>query len=197
MKKWIIGIIVIVIIAIGGSYIYINRSSSAVSSFKSFIENINKYSLNGAESYTSQNGDLTKLFTQIQGYDNTRQNAMKEWFKEVRVSINGTKKEDGDTVIEATVYSLNGNEIENSFQNGVNGLGITSQTIQDSNLNGNYLSAQYSNAFANAIGSNITNVIGINIEVEMKRESGNWIIQNDDEVIKAILGGVNSTEILN
>lgn len=195
MKKWIIGIIVIVIIAVAGGYLYINRSGAAVSNLNGFISDLNKYNLSGAETYTTKDGDLTKLFTKIQGYDGVRQNAVKQWFKAIIININGVKKEDGDTVVEGTIYSPNGVQVASDFQYNLNNLDINSQTIQDSNLNGDFLGAQYSNAFANAVSTNLTNVVGTNVNIKMKREDGNWVIQNDDEVIKALLGGANGEQI--
>lgn len=195
-KKIIIAVIVAMIIVISGVYMYTNRTSSAVESFKSFVSDCNKFQLESAKTYINQNGDLSKGITQIEGYNEVRKSAVKNWFEKISVNIISTKKEDGEAIIVAEVLSPNGNDIYNDFQQNMNELDINSQTIQDNNFNGDFLGAQYNNAFSNAINDNVNNITQTKVEVKMKRSLGEWKIENDDQVIKALLGGLSTNAVL-
>lgn len=196
IKKIVLAIIVAIIVIICGVYIYSNRTSSADESFKSFISDCNKFQLDSAKEYVNPNGDLSKGISQIQNYNSMKQAAMKNWLKAIKVNILSTKKENGEAVLVAEIYSPNGKEIYNEFQQSMDSLNIDSQTIQDNNLNGDFLGAQYNNAFTNAIDDNINNVVQTKVEIKMKRNLGDWKITNDDQVITALLGGLTSNAVI-
>ncbi|MGL4849350.1 MAG: hypothetical protein ACRC28_10585 [Clostridium sp.] len=197
MKKIIIGIVVAVIVVGAGFYMYTNRTASAEEGFKTFIGDINKFQLSGAENYIEQNGDISKGITEINNSDMTRQQALKTWFSLIKVNVVKAKKEDGDVVLEVQFFSPNGQKIASDFQYNVNGLDINNQTIEDSNANGDYLGSQISTAFLNAVEGNMTNIVQTDINVKMKKTISGWKIVNDDDVIKGLLGGTRAEDILN
>ncbi|MGL5417429.1 MAG: hypothetical protein ACRDAU_17300 [Clostridium sp.] len=197
MKKIIIGIIIAIVVLVVGFFIFTNRTSSAESSFKTFIGDINKFQLSNAESYLEPSGDLSQDITEINNSDMTRKQALKIWFSAVKVNITKAEKEGGDTVLDVQFFSPNGQKISNDYQYNVNQLDINSQTIQDSNENGDYLEGQISSALLNAVEGNVTNVVQTNVKVKMKKTMSGWEIVNDDDVINGILGGTSASSVLN
>lgn len=195
-KKIIIAVVIVVLLVVGGGYFYLNRSSSAVESFNGFITACNKFNLSEMKNYTTDSGDLNKGIEQIESYNQNKKDALKAWAENIKVQVLSTKKSDGYTILTVKIDTLNGVDIYNDFQSSMNSLDINNNTIQDSNLNGDFLGQQYNNAFVDAIQNNMENVTETTIEVKMKREVGNWKIQNDDVVIKGLLGGLSSQAVL-
>lgn len=192
MKKVILSIFIVAcslfLIGCGDT----KKASEAVDNFFSDYKNMN---LQKANEYVEGGGLLEKSIKAFEDYDSARKSALNYWGEKMNYKILSTKKENGEYVVKTEVTALSGVDIYNHYMNNVSSLDFGEKILNNDVLNGENINGDLDNAFITALENQTIPLKTTTVDVIVKDDNGKFKIQNDKEVLTAILGGLDPSEI--
>ena len=87
-------------------------------------------------------------------------------------------------------------QIYDEYMQNVKSLGISQATLNDNTMDGDAVGGDFDNAFITAIENQTNEMVTTNVTVVLKKDNGKWKIQNDKEVLQAMLGGLNPEVVI-
>lgn len=208
MKK-IIGCILTLVLSVGilVSCGTDNAKKDVADFFDSYkaldFNNINQYAVNG--------NDISKVITQFESYDEKRENALRYWVSKISYKIGDAKDLGNDEAeVTVTINALDGNVIYKDYEEGIKNLAparvnndiknpINSSEEDYTKTNyseNNYGNVDYVDEFIAALENQTVPMKETKVLVKLKKTDGKYKIQNDDEVLQAMLGGLPVSIIL-
>ncbi|WP_338631169.1 hypothetical protein [Clostridium baratii] len=192
MKKVILSIFIVAcsifLIGCGDT----KKASETVDNFFSDYKNMN---LQKANEYVEGGGLLEKSIKAFEDYDSARKSALNYWGGKMNYKILSTKKENGEYVVKTEVTALSGVDIYNHYMNNVSSLDFGEKILNNDVLNGENINGDLDNAFITALENQTIPLKTTTVDVIVKDDNGKLKIQNDKEVLTAILGGLDPSEI--
>lgn len=193
MKKIILPLIAIFMMV---SLVGCGSKTKAENSVKDFFNSYEKMDLKKADEYVEDGGLLKKSILKFENYNQNRQEALKYWSSKISYKILSSKKDGKEVDVETEVTALNGTYIYNNYMQNVQSLNFNENTLNGNGLNGDDVGNNFDKAFISALENQGTPMSTNKVVVKVKNEDGKWKIQNDKEVLQAILGGLNPEQIL-
>lgn len=195
MRKLIVVLFaVIVSISLVGCGNNNKEISDSVNDFFSSYKNLN---FKNANKYVEDGGLLAKSINKFDSYNKKREDAMKYWASKIQYKITNTESKDDNGTADVEVTALDGNYIYNNYMQNVQSLQLNESQLNNNNDNGDPIGGDFDSAFLIALENQDTPLKTSKITVKLKKVDGTWKIENDQEVLQAILGGLNPNEILN
>ncbi|MGL4572521.1 MAG: hypothetical protein ACRCVJ_15830 [Clostridium sp.] len=192
MKKIFLGAIAIMISVI---LIGCGDSKKASEACDNFFSDYKNMELQKANNYVEGGGLLEKSIKQFEDCDSVRKSAINYWSGKISYKILETKKENGNYVVKTEITALNGVDIYNHYMSNVQSLNFNEKTLNGDMLNGENIGGDLDNAFITAIENQTIPLKTTTVSVIVKEDSGTYKIQNDKEVLTAILGGLDPDEL--
>ncbi len=193
MKKIILPLIAIFMMV---SLVGCGSKTKAENSVKDFFNSYEKMDLNKADEYVEDGGLLKKSILKFESYNQNRQEALKYWSGKISYKILNSKEDGKEIDVETEVTALNGTYIYNNYMQDVKSLNFNENALNGNGLNGDDIGNNFDKAFISALENQSTPMITTKVVIKLKNEDGKWKIQNDKEVLQAILGGLNPEQIL-
>lgn len=193
MKK-----IVLVLVAIFMSAFLVScgEKTEAKDSVKDFFSSYQNMDLGKADEYVEDGGLLKKSIKQFEDYDKSRIESLKYWSSKLNYKILDSEEKDKEAKVKVEVTALNGSQIYNEYMQNVQSLKINETTLNDDDTDGNAVGSDFDKAFITALENQTNSLITTDVTVILKKEDGKWKVQNDKEVLQAILGGLNPEQII-
>ncbi|MBY0753826.1 DUF4878 domain-containing protein [Clostridium sardiniense] len=193
MKK-----IILVLVAIFMSVFLIScgGKTEAKDSVKDFFSAYQNMDLSKANEYVEDGGLLQKSIKQFEDYDKSRIEALKYWSSKLNYKILDSEEKDKESKVKVEVTALNGSQIYNEYMQNVQSLRINEATLNNESVDGDAVGSDFDKAFITALENQTNSLITTDVTVILKKEDGKWKIQNDKEVLQAILGGLNPDQII-
>lgn len=153
-----------------------------------------------ASKYAENGGNLSQVINIFESYDGKKESALKYWISKVSYKIQDVKTKGDIQEVKVTINALDGNVIYENYKDGVSELSPTKINnnidVPSNEENGNidYVEANYGNInyideFIAALENQEVPLKETTVTIKMKKIDGNYKIENDDEVLTAILGG--------
>ncbi|WP_194192367.1 hypothetical protein [Clostridium chrysemydis] len=167
------------------------------------FNNINQYAVNG--------NDISKVITQFESYDEKRENALRYWVSKISYKIGEVKDLGNDEAeVKVTINALDGNVIYKDYEEGIksmaparvnndikNPINSSEEDYTKTNYSeNNYGNIDYVDEFIAALENQTVPMKETTVLVKLKKADGKYKIQNDDEVLQAMLGGLPVSVIL-
>ncbi|MBM7833766.1 DUF4878 domain-containing protein [Clostridium sardiniense] len=193
MKK-----IVLVLVAIFMSVFLVScgGKTEVKDSVKDFFSAYQNMDLSKANEYVEDGGLLQKSIKQFEDYDKSRIEALKYWSSKLNYKILDSEEKDKEAKVKVEVTALNGSQIYNEYMKNVQSLRINEATLNNESVDGDAVGSDFDKAFITALENQTNSLITTDLTVILKKEDGKWKIQNDKEVLQAILGGLNPDQII-
>ena len=192
MKKFILVIITAIMLVSLVSC----AETSAKNSVEKFFDAYKNMDLSTANEYVEGTGLLQKSIKQFEDYDKERIDALKYWGSNINYKILSTEKSGSEVKVDVKVTALNGSQIYDEYMQNVKSLGISQATLNDNTMDGDAVGGDFDNAFITAIENQTNEMVTTNVTVVLKKDNGKWKIQNDKEVLQAMLGGLNPEVVI-
>lgn len=170
--------------------------TEAKDSVKDFFSAYKDMNLNKANEYVEDGGLLQKSIKQFEDYDKSRIEALKYWSNKLSYKILDTEEKDKEAKIKVEVTALNGSQIYNEYMENVQSLKINGATLNDETADGDAVGSDFDKAFITALENQTNSLTTTDVTIILKKEDGKWKIQNDKEVLQAILGGLNPEQVI-
>ncbi len=171
-------------------------STEAKDNVKNFFSAYKDMNLNKANEYVEDGGLLQKSIKQFEDYDKNRIEALKYWSSKLNYKILDTEEKNKEAKVKVEVTALNGSEIYNEYMQNVQSLRINESTLNNEAIDGDAVGSDFDKAFITALENQSNSLITTDVTIVLKKKDGKWKIQNDKEVLQAILGGLNPEQII-
>lgn len=193
MKKIIAIIATVLLLA---SLASCSGDSKIYDSVNDFFKSYKELNLSNANKYVEDGGLLAKSIKSFDNYNDKRKEAIKYWASKISYKITKTEEKNGEGTADVEVTALDGNYIYNNYMQNVQALQFNENQLNNNNEDGNPIGGDFDSAFLSALENQETPLKTSNIQVKLKKVDGTWKITNDNEVLTAILGGLNPNEII-
>ncbi len=170
--------------------------TSAKNSVEKFFDAYKNMDLSKANEYVEGTGLLQKSIKQFEDYDKERIDALKYWGNNLNYKILDTEKSGSEVKVDVRVTAPNGSQIYNEYMQNVKSLRIGQATLNDNTMDGDAVGGDFDNAFITALENQTNDMVTTNVTVVLKKDDGKWKIQNDKEVLQAMLGGLNPETVI-
>lgn len=207
--KRIIGCVLTLVLSVG--ILVSCGTDNAKKDVKDFFDSYKALDFNNINQYAVDGNDISKVITQFESYDEKRENALRYWVSKISYKIGEVKDLGNDEAeVKVTINALDGNVIYKNYEEGIknmaparvnndikNPINSSEEDYTKTNYSeNNYGNVDYVDEFIAALENQTVPMKETTVLVKLKKIDGKYKIQNDDEVLQAMLGGLPVSVIL-
>lgn len=188
MKKIFLGIIsIFMAISLIGCF----NKTLVDDSVKDFFKYYSNLDLQKANEYVEDGGMLQKTIKEFEDFNESKKDALKYWSSKISYKLISSETKGKEATVTVDITALNGEDIYSEYKRNVEDLDFNENTLNNDALNGNNIGGDVNRAFITALEDQTIPLQTTKVAIKLKKYEDKWKIENDEEVLKGILGGLN------